>query len=171
MTRKTVWPTKYSWIRLTIRAEFWSRSWLQLLLTIIDRSYLNLWTFFWYFLSSCPQLFATSKPRSSFSTQPKSEEANPLSICTGFFPFSILKYRAHFFPSLKYQVPKSQFRNPFHWVRVVKNVISKWTKIKFHKFRNPEIKTIWFDLSRKCFFKFFLIWYISNMSKSKNFLK
>ena len=36
-----------------------------------------------------------------------------------------------FFPSLKYQVPKSQFRNPFHWIRVVKNVILKWTKMTF----------------------------------------
>ena len=34
-----------------------------------------------------------------------------------------------FFSSLKYEVPKSQFRNLFHWVRVVKNFISKWTRI------------------------------------------
>ena len=27
--------------------------------------------------------------------------------------------------------PKSQVGNPFCWVRVVKNVISKWTKMKF----------------------------------------
>ena len=32
----------------------------------------------------------------------------------------------YFSPSLK-----SQFRNPFHWIRIVKNVISKWTKMKF----------------------------------------
>ncbi len=45
--------------------------------------------------------------------------------CTGFFQFSSLKYQVWwtgFFPSLKYQVPKFQFRNPFHWI---KNVISK----------------------------------------------
>ena len=54
-------------------------------------------------------------------------------FCTGFFQFSSLKYRVWwtgFFPSLKYHVPKSQFKNPFHWVRVVKNVISKWTRVR-----------------------------------------
>ena len=62
-----------------------------------------------------------------------------------------------FFPSLKYQVPKSQFRNPFHWVRVVKNVISKWTKMKISqvsislihsKFELEKISS-WFQTGKK----------------------
>ena len=119
MTWKKVWPTKYSWIRLTIRAEFWSRSWLQLLLTNIDRSYLNLWTFFWYFLSSCPQQFATSKPRSSFSSQPKSEEANALYICTWFLKNQVWEIKFEKSSSRNqvrrtgFLTCKNQFRNRF----------------------------------------------------------
>ena len=85
----------------------------------------------------------------------------PLSICTGFFQFSSLKYRiwwsVFFFSSLKYQVPKSQFRNPFHWIyRVVENIISKRAKMKFSQVsislihrnlkKNPVHQTRYFKL-------------------------
>ena len=146
MTWKKVWPTKYSWIRLTIRAEFWSRSWLQLLLTNIDRSYLNLWTFFWYFLSSCPQQFATSKPRSSFSSQPKSEEANALYICTWF---------------LKNQVWEIKFEksSSTNWIFNLQKSISKlifagYTGSKNSVWNRLKIQFIELDFSNLVFQKY-----------------
>ena len=44
-----------------------------------------------------------------------------------------------FFPSLKYLIQKSQFRNPFRWVRVIKNIISKWTKMKFSRLHTGNV--------------------------------
>ena len=64
---------------------------------------------------------------------------NPLSICTGYFQFSSLKYVSSlinwiFFPVWNIKLAKSKIP-----VRVVKNVISKWTKMEF-----PRFPFLWF---------------------------
>ena len=99
------------------------------------------------FLLDCPFWFTLQM----FSPQELQGDPILLSIGTGFVQLSSLKYWVwwtEFFSSLKYQVPKLQFWNPFCWVRVVKNVISKWTKMKI-----PMIPSLWFSEStRRRFF-------------------